>query len=113
MKMNTECKGQLPYPKTCTSGPGESRNGIPKTSLKGIKSKKEGTTPLSFVFKWTHISLQNEVHEPESRRDKNLASAVAKIISVTAMVYVIHNVLQGKPGRQVCVLRSAVLSQNV
>jgi hypothetical protein len=84
-----------------------------KNLSEGIKSKKEGTMPLSFMFKWTHISLQNEVHEPESGRDKNLASAVAKIISVTAMVYVIHNVLQGKPGRQVCVLKRAILSQNV
>jgi hypothetical protein len=93
MKMNTECNRQLPCPKTCTSGPDELRNGIPKTFLKGIKSKKERTMPLSFVSKWTHISLQNEVHEPEFGRDKNLASAVAKIISVMAMVYVIHNVL--------------------
>jgi hypothetical protein len=74
---------------------------MPKASLKGIKSKQEGTTPLRFVSKWTHISLQNGVHEPESRRQKNLASAIVEIISVMAMAYVIHNVLHDKPRRLV------------
>jgi hypothetical protein len=43
--------------------PNELRNGIPKPFLKGIKSKEEGVSALSFVSKWTHIALQNEVHD--------------------------------------------------
>jgi hypothetical protein len=65
----------------------------PKASLNGIESNEKRAMALSFVSKWTDISLQNEVHEPKSGRHKNLASAVAKIVNVTAMAYVIHNVL--------------------
>jgi hypothetical protein len=67
--------------------------------VESIKGCKERAGPLNLVSQWTHISLEDCVYQPQSRRQLCLTCAIPLPILLSAITHILHNHVQIKNRR--------------